>query len=54
MKTYQLLFLLACAAAAVPFILARFGLDNYGDNEGMSVEDWKKLWSRLTGKAGDR
>ena len=54
MKTYQLLFLLACAAAAVPFILALFGRDNYDDNESMSVEDWKKLWSRLTGTAGNR
>jgi len=48
-KTYVLL-LLACAAIAVPFVLALFGLDNYGDNEGMSVEDWKNIWARLTGK----
>jgi len=44
-KTYHWLFLFACAAVAVPFILSIWGLDNYGANEGMSVEDWMKLWS---------
>ena len=45
MKSYQLLFLLACAAAAVPFILALLV---------MSVEDWKKTMVVVTGKVGDR
>ena len=53
MKTY-LLLLFALAAIAVPFVLAAFGRDNYGDNEGMSVEDWKKVWAWLTRKGGGR
>ena len=42
METYHWLFLAAIAAAAVPFVLAYFGLDDYDNNGGISVEDWKK------------
>jgi hypothetical protein len=49
-KTYQVLILLACAAVAMPFVLATFGRDNYDASEGVSIDDWKRLWARLTGK----
>lgn len=38
---------LACAALAVPFVLAALGRDNYGDDEGTSVGDWKAIWRRF-------
>lgn len=52
MKSYHLLFLLAGAAILVPFILAAMGRDDYADDEGMSVEDWKRIWARLTRRSG--
>ncbi|HUE78099.1 MAG TPA: hypothetical protein VMN38_00515 [Sphingomicrobium sp.] len=54
MKLYHLLFGAAILAAAVPFILAAKGRDNYSDDEGMSADGWKRIWSRLTGKGGQR
>ena len=51
MKVYHLLFLLAGLAVLVPLILAAKGRDNYADDEGMSVDDWKRIWAWLTRKS---
>jgi hypothetical protein len=48
--SWPVLLGLAIAALAVPFLLAAARRDNYADNEGMSVEDWRKVWRFLTGR----
>jgi hypothetical protein len=51
MKAYHFLFLMAGLAVPMPFFLEAIGRGDYADNEGMSVDDWKRSWARLTRKS---